>query len=221
MRQRNLLLILFMAVLSLVLTTPISACAFGSGETMRTQRGPSGSYYVRSGRFAGTGDIYRYFSNSLRIEISPSKRYQPGARVVRARWLGGCSVDAMSDRSKCRINVLDPRGLVSGGLELQVNSAGNIVVACVIGHDFPGRIAQVRIDKNPALSTNANGCLSGASARAIQSQLSGGKTLITRRIEWPYEYHRDTVFDVADGWRQAHAFFRYRNSEAAARSFAK
>ncbi len=171
----------------------------------------------RRGRIEQTGDYYNYGPSPRDIEIVPIEvpfSTDPDILLApkRVKVLGGCSKDRVTDRTTCRINVL-PQGIGNdGGLYQTVSANGSILSACIIGHDFPGRSGAIRVGSNPAITTDREGCISGAAARRLEQQLINGTTLVTRRVEWPYDYTRDKEMLIEGSFSAAQALYRWSTS---------
>lgn len=186
---------------------------FYPGENLKVL----GSDLQRSGIVSETGDRYNYYRDSDSAEIIGMTKDEYYARSdvlapFRPNWLTGCSVDRMSDRKTCRINMLGPTIKKGGGFFNTVNKSGNLITVCILGHDFPGRRGQIRVDHNAAITTGTSGCISGSSARRLQSQLARGSTITTRRVEWPYDYSKDKKFLISGGWLSAQKIYRFGQS---------
>lgn len=172
----------------------------------------SKSYY-RSGRISETGDIYNYSAEPYSIEIIAQPVPFASGNMLdarRANWVAGCSKDKFSDAVTCRMNIL-PQNPVgnAGGLFQIVDRRGNILKSCVLGHDFPGKRAAIRVDENSAFTTDTEGCISGGAASRLQQQLESGSRLLTRRIEWPYESSRDKDIIITGAYSAARELFRF------------
>jgi len=173
----------------------------------------------RRGRIAHTGDYYNYGNKPRDIEIVPVKvpfSTNPDILLApkRVSVLGGCGQDKITDRTNCRLNIMpqDFSAVSKGGLYQRVNASGSILASCVIGHDFPGRRASIRVDNNSAFSTNSDGCISGSAASRLDQQLKNGKILITRRVEWPYDYSKDKEMLIEGSWSAAQELYRWSSS---------
>ncbi|MVA27625.1 hypothetical protein V6582_17515 [Agrobacterium vitis] len=96
-------------------------------------------------------------------------------------WLVKCKIDIMNDAKNCAIY---------DGLEhivIDFKAMNRPVSICVIGHNFPGRHASIRVDKNKAVQTDEDGCIGG---RYIVQMLKG-QQFITRKVVWPYDNYDD------------------------------
>lgn len=102
-------------------------------------------------------------------------------------WSIDCTRDAMNDRRECKLTSYKARLLVYYGF------AANPESVCIIGHDFPGRTGAIRVDSGTPVNTNRDGC---APAR-VAAQLASGSMVTTRRVEWPYDYHKDETASLA------------------------
>lgn len=172
----------------------------------------------RRGIIEETGDTYNYGRVPRDIEIVPVKLpYSTDVDILapqRVTVISGCSKDKITDNTSCVMNVKPHSWSKSwdGGLIQTVSSNGSLLTSCVVGHDFPGRRASIRVDSNPAITTNKNGCISGSAARRLERQLRNGKILITRRIEWPYDYEKDKEMIVEGSFSTAQKLYRWTTS---------
>lgn len=188
---------------------------FRPNETLEVYSG-TGSMQ-RRGRIEQTGDFYNYGPAPRDIEIVPVEvpfSTDPDILLApkRVKVLGGCSTDRVTDRTTCRMNVLPQGTGIDGGLYQTVNADGSILSACIVGHDFPGRTGAIRVDSNPAITTNTEGCISGSAARRLERQLISGSTLVTRRVEWPYDYSRDREMLINGSFSTAQELYRWSTS---------
>ena len=94
-------------------------------------------------------------------------------------WQAECKINPMDDTQECQITDYDARILVFYGL------AKNPAMICVIGHDFPGRLAAIRVDKNKMLAAEHEGCMSAGS---LIEQMKAGRRVKVQYYEWPYDY---------------------------------
>jgi hypothetical protein len=166
----------------------------------------------RTGVIKATGDRYSYEVEPRDIEVTPVDRpYAARAALSpqRPNWLGGCSTDKLTDKDECKINIIPQARKINGGLHQSVSRDGDIKYACILGHDFPGRRGMIRIDGNPAIETNNDGCVSGRKATDLQSQLIAGSLLITRRVEWPYSGSVDKEMIISGGFASARALYKF------------
>ncbi len=171
----------------------------------------------RRGIIQETGDRYNYGPVAGNIEIVPaesSSNTDASAMLApkRALVLGGCDKDKMSDKTTCRMNILPQGSDQKGGLYQTVDTNGVLLTSCVIGHDFPGKVASIRVDSNPALTTNDKGCISGEDVRLLERQLLSGKRVITRRVEWPYTDRRDKEMIIDGSFKAALELYKWSSS---------
>lgn len=91
-----------------------------------------------------------------------------------------------------------PESKSSAGLGLYLSFSNPAAeYACVLGHDFPGRTAWVRVGKNPPVKTNNQGCFH--LSKALDEQLSNASLVKIRGRKWPND--SDLTFDVnLDGY---------------------
>ncbi len=188
---------------------------FRQNETLEVYSGTG--LTQRRGRIERTGDFYNYGPARRNIEIIPVElpfSTDPDILLApkRVQVLGGCSVDKVTDRTTCRLNVLPQGTGIDGGLYQTVTANGSILSACIVGHDFPGRTGAIRVDNNPAITTNTEGCISGSAARRLERQLINGSSLLTRRVEWPYDYSRDKEMLISGSFSTAQELYRWSAS---------
>ncbi len=174
---------------------------------------------TRRGVIEETGDNYSYGPVPRNIEIVPVELpYSTDVDVIlapkRVSVIAGCSADKITDKTTCKMNIRPQSRTISwdGGLIQTVSSDGSLLTSCIVGHDFPARRASIRVDSNPAITTNKNGCISGSVARRFERQLRSGKILITRRIEWPYDYEKDKTMIVEGSFSNAQKLYRWTTS---------
>ena len=75
-------------------------------------------------------------------------------------------------------------------LWLSLSTKGKEVI-CVSGHDYPGKNAMIRIDSNPAIKTNTEGCL--WLTEDLDSQMKAGSKITIRGYHWPYGYETSKI----------------------------
>lgn len=132
--------------------------------------------------------------------------FNDGSGNVRAgleRWSLDCTKDAMTDARNCTIVNRDSR------LFVYFSGDGEPKTVCVVGHDFPRRTAAIRVDSNPPVTTNREGCL--PAARVMPALLSGER-VTTRRVEWPYDHSKDS-FGQLLGFSRAIGLAKYTVQE--------
>ena len=115
------------------------------------------------------------------------------ADVLADRWSIDCGIDQMSDKRDCSITT------ENGGPFVYFGSSSSPQSICILGHDFPGRTGQIRIDKNSPIATDAEGCVSAA---RVLTQMKSGNEFLSRWTKWPYDYHRDSRYSL-DGFNKA------------------
>jgi len=175
---------------------------------------PTINSFQRRGRIQETGDYYNYSPEPRRIEIIPVEvPFSTDSKILlapkRVSVLGGCARDKVTDRTTCHMNIL-PQGVRRGGGLFQiVDASGNLKSSCILGHDFPGRRGVIRVDGNAAITTDTDGCIYGSTARRLQSQLLTGQHLITRYVEWPYDYSKDREMLIGGSFRSAQELYRW------------
>lgn len=97
------------------------------------------------------------------------------------RWSFDCTRDAMTDKRNCYVTNHNAAVFIGYG------SSANPQVVCVLGHDFPGRTAMIRVDARPAHKTNEEGCVFGD----IIAEIANGSVVRTRAVKWPYDTNVD------------------------------
>lgn len=105
---------------------------------------------------------------------------QAGGELLNG-WSIDCGKDAMNDRRDCKLTSHNARIFIS----YDFGSAPRWI--CVLGHDFPGRTAQLRVDSNPAVTTDDEGCVGAG----FLPQMLKGTSITTRIVKWPYDYSND------------------------------
>lgn len=178
----------------------------------------------RTGIIAETGDTYNYSINK-RIELIPQQpalyeNLEVMLKPQRVTIISSCKIDKITDKLNCSMN-MRPYDKGFGGIFLGLSAGGNITSACVFGHDFPGRKASIRVDKYDAMVTNNEGCLWDKKAQILEQQLIKGKMLITRRVEWPYDYSKDKTMLISGSFSNAQKLFRWVNSADLSTLFAQ
>ena len=108
--------------------------------------------------------------------------------ILDDRWSIDCGIDAMTDRRDCHFNN------ELGGLFVYYGNSPSPQSVCILGHDFPGRTGQIRVDSNAPLTTDAEGCVA---ASRIIPQLKAGSSVTTRSYRWPYDYSVDATTSLA------------------------
>lgn len=98
-------------------------------------------------------------------------------------WTPDCKTDPMDDSLQCKI--VNERAAIAVFFQGKNHKA---YIVCVYAHDFPGRSAQIRVDKNPAVVTGESGCIS---ASEILAQMKAGNRVRSRAYEWPYDVGKD------------------------------
>lgn len=129
--------------------------------------------------------VYEHEHDGLHFRVfadgSGSVALGPGVQAF--RWWIDCRVDAMDDRRHCYLSSMD-------GLFISFGATDRPTQVCVSGHDFPGRTAMIRIDRNPPITTSERGCVA---AETIMPQLLAGAEVTTRRVRWPRDFNVDTT----------------------------
>ncbi len=118
-------------------------------------------------------------------------------------WSVKCEKDKMTDETNC--HTTDPEKKLFIFMR-----RGKLSYACVIGHDFPGRDAMMRVDEKPPINAGRKGCLDWSKI----SGLTRGSNVTVRYWTFPYDYSRDAKASLV-GLNSAVglAEFLYKNRE--------
>ncbi|WP_188825100.1 hypothetical protein [Brucella endophytica] len=113
--------------------------------------------------------------------------------ILADHWSIDCAIDQMADKRKCSITSK------SGGPFIYYGFSSSPQSVCILGHDFPGRSGQIRIDKGAPITTDTDGCVP---ASRVIGQMKTGTTFLSRWVKWPYDYSRDDSVSL-DGLNKA------------------
>ena len=81
---------------------------------------------------------------------------------------------------------------------------------CVAGHNFPGKKAFIRVEKNAPITTGENGCV--LIDASLDSQLKKGNQITLRGYYWPYEGGEDQIISLA-GYAELTEFLRKKRAD--------
>jgi len=96
--------------------------------------------------------------------------------------------------------------MISHSLGVYLNfSKADMEQICVFGHDFPGRIAMLRVGDNPPVQTNENGCT--ILTLNLDKQLRSNKSIKVRGVVWPEEWEKTIDVNI-DGYDTLTRFLR-------------
>ncbi|MGO8003132.1 hypothetical protein [Rhizobium ruizarguesonis] len=150
--------------------------------------------------FAGTALADGWYSNERTVEkgirtgTTPSGaeyRIMPdkSATVIKdgVIWVVGCKIDPINDNKNCETHDAFERVMVVFGTTERPTEI------CLPGHNFPGRTAFLRVDKNKAIETGEDGCVGGG----FIAQMLKGKQLVSRIVVWPYDEFDDDKTDLS------------------------
>lgn len=70
----------------------------------------------------------------------------------------------------------------------------------------------LRVDSNRAMTSDSEGCFSGAAARTIGQQLNGGSVLRVEAVEWPYDYAVQKETPIAGAFNLTKRVFQFSQS---------
>lgn len=96
-------------------------------------------------------------------------------------WSVFCEIDSMTDKKSCNIHDKDARLFIS------IDQYAGINYVDVVGNDFPGKQAVIRVNKmKPAI-----GVQTGSRAKKLIGSMTAGSVVRTRRYEWPYDVAKE------------------------------
>ncbi|ANM04657.1 hypothetical protein AMC78_CH02570 [Rhizobium phaseoli] len=101
-------------------------------------------------------------------------------------WVVSCKIDPINDNKNCGTYDVFERVVVG------FDATDRPTEICLPGHDFPGRTAFLRVDKNKAIETDEDGCVGGG----YIAQMIKGKQLVSRIVVWPYDKFDDDKTDL-------------------------
>lgn len=146
----------------------------------------------------GSGSIGKRFDLSATkgcksFSCEYDRKHSDNDTVFKDTWSFRIKNDEMTDEQKISVRrypykMTDQFGEIKldSNVYLWINlSNAHREVLCVAGHDFPGKTAMIRVDKNDPIETNKNGCLHLSSS--LDDQLRKGNTLIIRGYHWPFD----------------------------------
>lgn len=175
-------MLLLLAILQASSATPPSASMFQPRETIEASS--AAGYQTHKGTFEGLS--YEYMTDGAGDVVNgvvDGPAIGPGyASSDPDRWVITAKRDKMTDRTSWYLNHYQT------GLMLGLDSRGEIVAACLIGADFPGRSIAIRVGNNPAIRLEER--CAPPPAR-LQAELEAGGRLITRGYEWPNDFPKD------------------------------
>jgi hypothetical protein len=135
-----------------------------------------------------------------RVGMLPNKRYGYKFGADRSVFVDpdqahesvfvACRRDRISGRSSCFMDV----GF--SNLKFIITAKGQATGACVMGHDFPGRAAAIRVEGHEMIRTAESGCVGGGTATTLLRQLSSARTLHVQGVEWPYDAGKTRTMQI-------------------------
>lgn len=187
----------FLAGLIVLMAMSVPTAASGEGSKVGWQMNERIQGNARVGISPG-GFAYRYDRSGVGWL---------GGGDGRSKWDLSCKKDAMTDTRTCLVTSFSSRLAFNVGL---VDTTG--IIVCVIGHDHPRRDAMIRVDQNEAFTSITGGCFID---QKLVEQLKNGRSVITRRYEWPSRTSIDANSGL-DGLTDALglAVFVYKNLES-------
>lgn len=174
-----------------------TASEWHPGEQIKTFNSPTyGNISYRAGT-TPSGLNYKIYGDGEATINSDISNITPDWKII-------CKTDAMNDKLDCDIT--------SGRTPLFIDYSYSInpQTVCIYGHDYPGRVALIRVDKSPPISSGENGCVTAA---AIMPALLRSKTISTRKVHWPYDNTVDETGPLL-GLREATELLLYVRLEA-------
>jgi hypothetical protein len=117
-----------------------------------------------------------------------------------------CQRERISGRNACFMNV----GF--SNLKIPLTPNGRAAAACVVGHDFPGRAAAIRVEGYQMIRTAENGCVGSNTAARLLKQLSSGHTLHVQRVEWPHDVGKTATMRINGKVSVAQKIWKFTNS---------
>ncbi len=105
------------------------------------------------------------------------------ARIIgTSRWEPRCTIDAMTDKERCSVNNLYAEMFII------LDEKREPKYICVSGHNYAGKQAVIRVDKNKPFNTDETGCLESPD---LLKQMIAGKIILSYRYKWPTEHPID------------------------------
>lgn len=168
----------------------------------------------------GSGSIGKRFDASVTkgcksFSCEYDRKHADKNTILKDTWSFKIKNDEMTDEQKISArrypyNMSDAFGEIKldSNVYLWINlSNADQEVLCVAGHDYPGKTAMIRVDKNDPIETNKNGCLHLNSS--LDDQLRNGYTLVIRGYHWPYDRAETREISLG-GYIQMREFLRAR-----------
>lgn len=147
--------------------------------------------WMRTGSINGMA--YEYFLDYSGSVTGTSLDYGPH------RWFVQCETDRITDEKSCEIFSIQAE------LVILFNGSRSAPFICALNHDFPGRNAAVRVDKQRPVQIKDGRCV--RSAALFEALLKGDKVVV-RQVKWPRDYPSDTEVSLA-GLPEAYQLSKY------------
>jgi hypothetical protein len=138
-----------------------------------------------------------YRSHSPGVLISASKGMPYGEMTLTNSWQAKCTREARTEEIQCFI-ALGFEGPPGTPILRFYDFWGRTI--CVGRHDFPGRVATVRVDEGKAVPMSQEGkgdCVSDAGATTLLDQLARGKIATITFSQRPSGVPVDAIVDLA------------------------
>jgi len=178
--------------------------------------------YIGSIHKGGSGSLRKRFDPEVikdcKTWICNAKRENPDLGTSNNFWGFHIRNDEMTDeqlitvtRSAYFITEDFDEIPIKSGISLYLDlSDKDYEVLCVLGHDFPGMIGMIRVDKTPAIETKENGCLQ--LTKELDSQLRSGSKITIRGFNFPYSAPETRVIELG-GYSEMSDFLRSRRRQ--------
>jgi hypothetical protein len=148
---------------------------------------------VSSGRYRSfVGSLPNEFAYGWSVQpdglrsgyVTPQAEFKRGP--VYRNWRFTCVPDKMDGGHDCtiRANEVETYSLPREALHLSSRNGGRPYEICVVGHDFPGRAARIKVGNSSPVNIGSDGCTSSQSM--ISKVLSGSKVVL-EGVSWPYD----------------------------------
>lgn len=109
------------------------------------------------------------------------------ARSPANAWEVSCRTDPISDAKSCTV------AYYNASVAIFFIDSPEPTSVCLLGHNFPGKIGAIRIDKQKAFDVPEDECVA---ASQILPQMLKGKMITTRRYKWPEEAPYDITAEL-------------------------
>ena len=174
----KLLLMIGVATVGVARAAPSDFADFSKATQTQEQYLSTEPPTVKWSGVTASGNSFTYFQDGSG-DVSAV-----GSSDLTANWSIGCKNDAMTDARSCTVSN-SPLNLFF------IFAAGKFRAVCALGHDFPGRVAQIRVGDSKPVSLGTSGCIEGAAAVTLAAAIHPGTQIRTRIYKFPYDYPSD------------------------------